>query len=172
MAKKIKNCQSGVTLIELLVSLTILTIILLSVTRFFFQAATFNASNESRTVALNVARNALMFMEKQSFVEMRHEFENPGTEKWLKMCPSEGDPDIYVYTLEPSNPESNNIDESKCRNIEVNNGSYHAAISLGDIENAEEKKYYIPIKVKVGWTGNGPQKTMELDGTIKSEDLR
>ncbi|WP_050181208.1 type IV pilus modification PilV family protein [Domibacillus robiginosus] len=162
MTKKIKNCQDGVTLLELLVSLTILSIILLSVTRFFFQAGTFNAANESRTIALNVARNALMFMEKQSFVEMRHEFEDPDTVKWLKMCP--GTTEDKVYTL-----QSDRINEADCSDIPVNDGTYAVTITSSSIDE-ETKKYYIPVTVKVRWKENEPE--VELDGTIKSEDMR
>ncbi|MCP3762574.1 hypothetical protein NLX67_09245 [Domibacillus sp. A3M-37] len=105
---------------------------------------------------------------------MRHEFyeysNNPTTEKWLKMCPSEDDADILVYTLEPTNPESNNVDEAKCENIEVNGGSYDVTVSSKNVADEETKKYYVPIEVKVRWKENEPE--VELDGTIKSEDMR
>lgn len=165
MTKKIRNCQAGVTLLELLVSLTILSIILLSVTSFFFQAGTFTASNESRTVAINVARNALMYMEKQPFVQMRHEFEDASTMKWLKMCPSEEDATQLIYTL-----ESDAVSEADCQDISVNDGSYGVTVTSSDSIEENTKKYYIPITVKVRWKENEPE--VELDGTIKSEDMR
>jgi prepilin-type N-terminal cleavage/methylation domain-containing protein len=162
VTKKSRNCQAGVTLLELLVSLTILSILLLSITRFFFQAGTFNTVNESRTVALNVARNALMFMEKQSFVEMRYTFENPGTKKWIKMCPD--DQGEKVYSL-----QSSAADKSACSNISVNDGTYEVTVTSNAV-NEETKKYYIPVTVKVRWKENEPE--VEIDGTIKSEDMR
>ncbi|WP_157796248.1 prepilin-type N-terminal cleavage/methylation domain-containing protein [Bacillus xiapuensis] len=166
--KFVRTCEKGVTLLELLLALTILSIVLLSFTRFFFQAGTYNQSNQSKTVATNVARNVLMYMEKQPFIKVRHDF-GPAlldTKKRndyayeLYLCGSG-----YQY-FEPNKPKN-----AGCKPISINNESYHVKIYPEKMDEPEKRKYYIPITVEVSW-GADDKKTTALDGTIKSEDLR
>lgn len=60
---KILSSSKGLTLIEVLVSLTILSIILLGIMNFFNQAYSYTNSNQKKTAAINVARNALTYMD-------------------------------------------------------------------------------------------------------------
>ena len=55
MHRHVKN-QQGITLIELLLSIVILSIISLSMYTFFIQAANFSSHNNDRLVAINIAR--------------------------------------------------------------------------------------------------------------------
>ena len=74
LLKKRENSENGLTLIEVLISISILGILLIVFMRFFLQAGTFTNLNEKRTVGINVARNALMFMEKQNFLKVKNDF--------------------------------------------------------------------------------------------------
>lgn len=53
------NNNQGLTLVEVLVSLTILSIVLLSFISFFIQSATIEAHNQNKLVASNIARGVI-----------------------------------------------------------------------------------------------------------------
>ncbi|WP_315907136.1 type II secretion system protein, partial [Priestia koreensis] len=74
--KKLQN-QQGMTIIELLVSLVILTILFTGAMQFFPQSYSYTRVNQSKTVGTNVARNALQYMQGQSFLKVKKEFESP-----------------------------------------------------------------------------------------------
>jgi prepilin-type N-terminal cleavage/methylation domain-containing protein len=61
------NGQKGFTLLEVLAAVTILSVASLAMTSFFVQAMSYSKKNENKTVAVNLARNALFFLEKQDF---------------------------------------------------------------------------------------------------------
>ncbi|MBM7620467.1 prepilin-type N-terminal cleavage/methylation domain-containing protein [Bacillus tianshenii] len=65
--KQIIEKNGGFTLIEVLVSITIFSIILLGMMTFFTNGLTYVKENESKTVATQVARNVMNYMEKQDF---------------------------------------------------------------------------------------------------------
>ncbi|OCA92393.1 type IV pilus modification PilV family protein [Pseudobacillus wudalianchiensis] len=185
LSKLVCRSQKGVTLLELLLAMTILSIVLLTFTHFFYQAGTYNLSNQNKTIALNVARNAMMFLEKENFIEIRNSFYTDATpvtatedQFGLYLCKDSGD-QTEGYTLNP-------LSESKmeeppplptgCRPVTINGGDYYVTVSSE--KTAEEENndtfynYYIPVKVKVSWYQNEKKKETELEGTIKSEDLR
>jgi prepilin-type N-terminal cleavage/methylation domain-containing protein len=170
VSKFIRNCEKGVTLLELLISLSILSIVLLTFMNFFYQASTFNVANQNKTVALNVARNSLIYMEKQNFIEMRDTFapviDVPSKEKayyfYLKMC----EKGYTMYRYDKPIPES-------CTDIPVNDGFYEVSVFSKYVPDDETKKYYIPVRIEVAWDRDeNNRELLSLDGTIKSEDLR
>ncbi|QDH20823.1 prepilin-type N-terminal cleavage/methylation domain-containing protein [Saccharibacillus brassicae] len=84
--------EQGFTLIEVLASLLILSIVALAFTAYFSNALTFAKSNQNKTIMSNLARNALVYMQKQDFDRMESYFESgiatvvrpgnsPGTER-------------------------------------------------------------------------------------------
>lgn len=60
----------GFTLLEVLLSITILSIVIISFLAFFNQAYSYTKQNEDKTVFINVARNVLYYMEQQDYAEM------------------------------------------------------------------------------------------------------
>lgn len=54
-----KNSEKGLTLIEILVSIVILSIIFLSITSFFPQMGLLNKANEDKTITINKAKDIL-----------------------------------------------------------------------------------------------------------------
>lgn len=56
---RIKNNEDGLTLIEILVSIVLLSIIFLSIVKFFPQMGFFNKENENKSIAINYAKNVL-----------------------------------------------------------------------------------------------------------------
>ncbi|MED1204808.1 type II secretion system protein [Heyndrickxia acidicola] len=161
LLKKHENSENGLTLIEVLISISILGILLIVFMRFFLQAGTFTNLNEKRTVGINVARNALMFMEKQNFLQVKNEFSSNQVLN-LQICDNH-----YTYFDQSTAIPSN------CQLIKINNIPYNVTIqTTEDLSNNQRANYYIPLKVEAGWKINDKDYTSSVDGTIKSEDLR
>ncbi|WP_204554433.1 type IV pilus modification PilV family protein [Bacillus ectoiniformans] len=169
LLKYVRNSEKGVTLLELLLAMTILSIVLLTFTRFFYQAGTFNHTNQNKTVALNVARNAMMYMEKQPFIKVRTDMEEALLDESkraeysykLMICN-----DSYQYFLPSASSGPN------CELITINSEDYQVTVYPEKMEDPTKRKYYIPVTVEVRWEADGNPKTTTLAGTIKSEDLR
>jgi prepilin-type N-terminal cleavage/methylation domain-containing protein len=162
VSKLVKNCQKGVTLLELLISLSILSIVLLTFMNFFYQASKFNLSNQNETVALNIARNALKHVGNQNFIELRHYFKDS----------LNGEPDaanIHYYLRLCNDQYSLETTMDKCDPIVVNSSAYNVSVYAEEAIDTASQKYYIPVRIEVTWGSNGEAK---LDGTVKSEDLR
>lgn len=66
--------EAGFTLIEVLAAIVILSIVSLVLTSYFTHALSYSKSNQNKTVMVNLARNALFYMEKQDFGEMKKFF--------------------------------------------------------------------------------------------------
>jgi prepilin-type N-terminal cleavage/methylation domain-containing protein len=172
---KIYKNNRGFTLIELLVSVTILGIVLLSFMNFFLQSSTYTNGNQKKTVGINVARNVLMFMEKQDFLEVRDFFyevnigsENP-TDEFLKLfiCGDE------YQTFPNFSTESEMIDSCpNKKNININGLEYETEIYSGEVTDLDESDYYIPITIEVRWNINDREYSTTVDGKVKSEDIR
>lgn len=69
-----RSREAGFTLIEVLAAIVILSIVSLVLTSYFTNALSYSKSNQSKTVMVNLARNALFYMEKQDFEEMSNYF--------------------------------------------------------------------------------------------------
>lgn len=63
--------ENGLTLIEVLLSITILGIVATTFLSFFSNAYSYTKMNEDKTVGINVARNILNFFEQQDYEKMR-----------------------------------------------------------------------------------------------------
>jgi prepilin-type N-terminal cleavage/methylation domain-containing protein len=158
--KKILKNNHGLTLLEVLVSLTILGILLIGAMKFFSQAYSFTSSNQNKTIAINVARNAIMYMERQSFIEIRKSFEDNAKEPLALMICNDS------YQIIGPNDRV----EPDCSPITINNIKYDVTIQTNSDE--ETNSFFIPINVKVVWEMNNKQQTTNLEGVIKSEDIR
>ncbi len=66
--------EEGFTLIEILAALLILSIVALAFTAYFSNALTFAKSNQNQTIMSNLARNALVYMQKQNFEDLQEYF--------------------------------------------------------------------------------------------------
>lgn len=69
--------EEGFTLIEVLAALLILSIVALAFTAYFSNALTFAKSNQNQTIMSNLARNALVYMQKQNFEPLKNYFDSP-----------------------------------------------------------------------------------------------
>ncbi|MFP5114421.1 type IV pilus modification PilV family protein [Bacillaceae bacterium C204] len=89
---EINNNEKGFTLIEVLVSLVILSIIFLSILRLFPQMGLMNKVNEDKTQAINTAKQLLI--DWQNSVEVQNYLEDPTTGSLPGFVKAEGD---YYY---------------------------------------------------------------------------
>lgn len=162
--KKIFSNEKGFTLIEILLSVTILGIIMIGVMGFFTQAYSYTNMNQKKTAGINVARNALMHIERENFIFVRNKFENNSSEKpLLKICEDQ-------YTI----LWSDIVEDSSCKPIRVNNVDYHVTIEATEKPEKDSQNYsfFVPLKTTVTWKINRKENSTVLEGVIKSEDIR
>lgn len=161
MGKKKFGNERGMTLVEVLVSLVILTILFTGAMKFFTQAYSYTSMNQNKTVGINVARNTLSFMEKQSFIEMKETFNKDSTNQLkIYICGNE-----YQYKEDLSPPAS-------CSLVSLNNTDFDITVRYGPESSTEYDPYLIPITVQVDWERNGQDFSTSLEGAIVSEDIR
>ncbi|WP_052343502.1 type IV pilus modification PilV family protein [Bacillus massiliigorillae] len=146
----IKNCK-GFTLLEVLISLGILSIILLTLMSFFSQSFQYTKNNESKTVGINVARNVLNYMESQDFAKIREQFPASASPVTLTKDHFPNDFELEGY--------NENIFEMK-----VNNVIYSATVVLSNHDETELQDYLIPVTVIIHW---GDNYETSLKGVIK-----
>ncbi|QFT90065.1 hypothetical protein FIU87_15480 [Bacillus sp. THAF10] len=65
--KKLFKEQKGFTLLEVLLSLTILSVVIIGMMSFFQNSFHYVNENEDKTIATQIARNVMNYVEKQSF---------------------------------------------------------------------------------------------------------
>ncbi|MED4353788.1 prepilin-type N-terminal cleavage/methylation domain-containing protein [Schinkia azotoformans] len=63
--------KNGFTLLEVLLSLTLIFLIVFPLFRFFLQAYDYTMENRNKTIAVNIARNVVNYMEKQDIHVMK-----------------------------------------------------------------------------------------------------
>lgn len=163
--KKIYNSSKGLTLIEVLLSLAILSIILLGSMKFFTQAYTYTSGSQNKTAAVNVARNALMFIENESFIEVRKKFlEDNLSGLSLYICNNS-----YIADWHGDRSEF----PAGCRKdkITVNNIPFDVTIRKGK-DYSKFSSSFIPLEASVKWEKQGKTEETKIEGAIKSEDLR
>ncbi|NGZ76089.1 prepilin-type N-terminal cleavage/methylation domain-containing protein [Saccharibacillus alkalitolerans] len=68
--------EQGFTLIEVLAALLIVSITALAFTAYFSNAMTFAKTNQNKTIMSNLARNALVYMQKQDFERLEAYFDS------------------------------------------------------------------------------------------------
>ncbi|MFC5733675.1 type IV pilus modification PilV family protein [Cytobacillus gottheilii] len=171
--KKILSSTKGLTLIEVLASLTILSIVLIGIMSFFTQAFSYTNKNETKTAAVNVARNALMYVENQSFIEMREKFSSSNS--------TNQNEELRIYICKnPNGSEQYNLfwkgetQSADCSSITVNNIKYDVRITSNYSSDYKEnhEDYFVPLKAVVTWNDGDHQKSTEVEGAIQSEDIR
>ncbi|MBB5324581.1 prepilin-type N-terminal cleavage/methylation domain-containing protein [Anoxybacillus tepidamans] len=168
MTKLIKN-HKGLTLIETMLSITLLGIVMLGVMTLFKQAYLYTVLNEDKTVGINVARNALMYMKKQSFIDLKNYFTDTNKELKILICKKTDENGNTIENYQFFNKDASI--PSTCQNVEINNTKYKITVQ------AEENKqnyqnYFIPIKVVVTWESSNIERSTQLKGVITSEDIR
>ncbi|KGE20431.1 prepilin-type N-terminal cleavage/methylation domain-containing protein [Paenibacillus wynnii] len=176
--------EQGFTLIEVLASIVILSVVSLVLTAFFTQAMTYSKSNQNKTIMVNIARNALFYMEKQDFEKMETFFnaksELSAAECTLTNCNDSAylaafsDGTALAYVLHPT---VNNIEytiDIKYQSKLVENKPQPTGTTVNQIDRLTIKKYLLPVKVAVkrAQSDGQPAYTVEVEGYINDEEIR
>lgn len=191
-----RSKEAGFTLIEVLAAIVILSIVSLVLTSYFTHALSYSKSNQSKTVMVNVARNALFYMEKQDFEEMKRFFnvkDKPEDEH-------EGADHPYIAatqcTAEVCNMKSVFINGDvlpEVLNPVINNIAYEVNITYQadlhrdmmegrsgngsndpDTRKKDMAPYLIPVRVEVTGPGgpNANAASTVVEGYITNEKIR
>ncbi|UII55054.1 type II secretion system GspH family protein [Cytobacillus spongiae] len=163
---KFLRTETGVTLIEILLSITILGIVFLSVLSLFNQAYSYTERNEDKTVGINVARNVLYYMEQQDYDVFKDYYWT--TSEWNDSTPVQKE--LTLTNCEDKNSSSNEhiFEESVCKGFfttRINNQVFNTKVVVESHGDPKLKEYLIPVEVHVSW---GDQ-TATVRGVIKDE---
>ncbi|MEF3354188.1 type II secretion system protein [Paenibacillus sp. GYB006] len=186
--------EQGFTLVEVLAATIILSIVSLVVVSYFMNAHSYAKSNQNKTVMVNLARNALVYLEKQDFTKMEEYFK----------ADKEGSPIIKgssctqvteckynslfmnAHTLpEVLNPKVNNVQyelvisyQSKLHQ-QLKDGTRLKSLELGGgMDSAQDGEslagYLLPVKVTVTGPGGprGHRNEAVVEGYITDEKIR
>jgi len=174
--------EQGFTLLEVLASIVILSIVSLVLTSFFTQAMTYSKSNQNKTIMVNLARNALFYMEKQDFAAMQKFFEEEKDGALAERCT------VTNCTVKTYIDAFDEASLATVLNTQINNIDYRINIiyqpSLLDnnppeggqalIDKTAIKEYLVPVKavVKRVESSGQPDYTVEVEGYITDERIR
>ncbi|MEK4292834.1 type IV pilus modification PilV family protein [Paenibacillus sp. FSL R5-0914] len=178
--------EKGFTLIEVLAAIVILSIVSLVLTSYFTNAMSYSKSNQNKTIMVNLARNALFYVEKQDFEKMWDYFikENYDSIEAAK-CQKDTDDSVkcddYIQLFEDTtilnqvlNPSINGINYQI--DIKYQRELHNPSLSPSPSDSDEQKMaaYLLPVLVKVSRvdSSSGPQTQSVLEGYITDEKIR
>ncbi|NQX63233.1 type II secretion system protein [Paenibacillus qinlingensis] len=184
---KRKANDEGFTLIEVLAATVILSVASLAMMSFFINAMSFNKGNQNKTVMVNLARNALFYMEKQRFTDVRDYFANVDeVEDENPVITFAGCSYDSALHCSQSKKRDYLINFSGIQNIlspNINGRDYEITITYQkniDQENSQKSElkgkgnqYLIPIRVNVK-SASDPNRRNEafVEGYVINEQIR
>ncbi|WP_426449725.1 type IV pilus modification PilV family protein [Paenibacillus sp. S-38] len=183
MRKRFRSGEEGFTLIEVLAASVILAIAGLTMTAFFINAMSYNKANQNKTVMVNLARNALFYMEKRNFEDMQYFLDKSAQTISTEDCGDDHacsgksmnalltDTDRFPGLWDVLNPSVNGIEYT----IMV---SYHKENKVrgGGLDSSIQfDKHLLPVVVEVrAKSDDAPTKyrSTEVRGYITDESIR
>lgn len=182
------NRQNGFTLVEVLGAIVILSIVSLVLTSYFANAMTYSKSNQNKTIMVNLARNALFYMEKQDFEKMQEFFVTESYTLSASTCEigtcgdnSSAEGKAYQKAFETEalahvlHPKVNGIEYSI--DVFYQDGLLEEPDSgvetVNEVAKTDIKDYLLPVKVVVTRdSGDGPSAPVRVEGYISNEEIR
>ncbi|GFZ88322.1 hypothetical protein GCM10008018_38100 [Paenibacillus marchantiophytorum] len=184
--KKREPREEGFTLIEVLAAVVILSVASMAMMAFFVNAMSYNKGNQNKTVMVNLARNALFYMEKQNFNNVENyfkkdiEFEGANPVISLKDC---------AFVQESGFLSCTSPDKQKYLNDfagighvlrpSVNERDYEITVTYQQKSEKNDPKvnmsqYLIPIKVSIMQLGaaQGSREQIFVEGYVINEKIR
>ncbi|CAM3478435.1 prepilin-type N-terminal cleavage/methylation domain-containing protein [Paenibacillus lupini] len=165
--------ESGLTLVEVLASLVVLSVVSLVLTSFFTNALSYAKGNQSKTVMVNLARNALFYMEKQSFGPIETYFSNSSNIS----CPLSGCIEPVSQLVEDSsvlqqilNPNINGVQYTI--SVIYQKDMRDRMLSNPDKKNMAEELLPILVRVEKANGTASARNASEVEGYIASERVR
>ncbi len=151
--KNILYIERGFTLVEVLLSITILGIIFLSILALFNNTYDYSKRNESKTVGINVARNVLNYIENQDFITINNKY----------LLNSSASEEILITKDSCKNSP---FPADSCENMletVINNVTYEATVTLKKHHEPDLQNYLIPVEVKINWN----DRETSVEGVLK-----
>lgn len=180
--------ENGFTLLEVLAAIVILSIVSLVLTSYFTNALSYSKSNQNKTVMVNLARNALFYMEKQDFETMKQLFTSDIQQPGLvgNLCTSTSECQYKDKFLSPGilpdilNPLVNNvqyeleISYQAELHTEMLEGDPADSSSVPEHRKIQMAQYLLPVKVVVKGPGGPRGQAYEtvVEGYISDEKIR
>lgn len=181
--------EQGFTLIEVLAAITILSIVTLAFTSYFTNSLSYSKQNQNKTVMINLARNALVYVEKQNFDQMKDYFCVGETEGGIFKAADCDAPSIKSddCTIDECGYYSPLVDDTEvlARVLKpmVNGVTYNIKIEfqkdLYETNNSTKRKlspYLLPVKVTVraddSLTSTNHRGDAVVEGYITDEAIR
>ncbi|MDG5470965.1 prepilin-type N-terminal cleavage/methylation domain-containing protein [Jeotgalibacillus sp. ET6] len=156
------------SLLEVLVSITLLNIIVFSLLTFFLNSYQFTFSNQDNTVGVNVAKNVVTYIENQDFQHVRDYFSQQGSSE-------------LELTIDSCSTVINGSllfdQEEICRSNfspVINNQTYSVLVTLTEFEGSNEqeteemKSELIPIEASVQWERKRMEEVL-VRGVLRNE---
>ena len=158
--------SKGFTLIEVLLSITLLGIISLSMFSFFTQAYSYSKINEDKTLGLYVARNMLVYMERQNFTKVNELYIEPLTEPL-----ADGAITLTVTNCGDIHKSGETVFDQYCDDMFLqifNNVQYSVSVEMKKHIDQNLREYLIPTEITVNWGTN----TTSIEGYVTNEAIR
>ncbi|MCY9657370.1 type II secretion system protein [Paenibacillus chondroitinus] len=183
--------EEGFTLIEVLAATVILSVASMAMLAFFINAMSYNKGNQNKTVMVNLARNALFYMEKQNYATIHNYFIDSSTGELKEHNPpiSSNDcstrnicdkPDLQNLFLNPNMKLLWDVLNPKVNDIEYQISVSYQVDIANELKDDPVKKgmanYLLPIRVEVSVkdnnVNNGRNKPVIVEGYIANESIR
>ncbi|WP_170880285.1 type IV pilus modification PilV family protein [Paenibacillus odorifer] len=172
--------EKGFTLIEVLAAIVILSIVSLVLTSYFTNAMSYSKSNQNKTIMVNLARNALFYVEKQNFNKMRDYFNEPNNNAIeASKCQKSTEDTLKCDAYKALVQDTETL--SQVLNPAINGVNYQVEIEYqrdlhkqSDPEKQKMAAYLLPVLVKVSRmdSSSGPQTQSVVEGYITDEKIR
>lgn len=176
------NGEGGFTLIEVLAAIVILSVVTLGLTAFFTNAMSYSKSNQNKTIMVNLARNALFYMEKQDFDELEKYYVDDQLSvinmDEVKRCESQGAGCGYQPFFSGQSaleailqPTVNGVEYTI--DVTFQQDLYDEMTDPGS-DKAGWAAYLLPVLVKVSLLtdSGGPSNPVVVEGYIADESIR
>ncbi|WP_143415111.1 prepilin-type N-terminal cleavage/methylation domain-containing protein [Geobacillus sp. E263] len=159
--------SKGFTLLEVLASITILSIVAIGMFSFFTNAMQYTTYNQDKTVAINIARGVLAYMERLDFTELKqyveNEINNTDNQSFVYLNASDCSADGFPLLGGEDDKETNQKTCERALGPAVNNIDYKTRVHIFLVPY--DKKAWDELKA------NPPEQfPASLIGKIRRED--
>lgn len=184
MLKTVSKQEKGFTLVEVLAAIVIFSIVSIVLTSYFSNALSYSKSNQNQTVMINLARNALVYMQKQNdeaLKEFYHVGEFGREHPKILGSTAASSPGTYSGALPDTDPATlaavlhptvNNVAYEI--DIEYEADLHQQMLSTDDPQKQKMSRNLFPVKVIIRGAGGpgGHQTDSVVEGYITNEQLR
>ncbi len=149
------NKQTGSTLVEILVAVSIIAIVLTAVSAMMSMSVKLAGSNEKKQLALQKAQEALEFFRKERLINSWHGFSTPLT-----------DGGLYCVSSLPTSVASISAKLGACTNNDLLEAARYsfkreALVNFNDADN-------VNIEIQIRWDDGNKTKDLSLEQNFEN----